>query len=246
MTTITKIPFAGVTREGVDKIQAAVAAGRNQVRSFIEGTVRRDSDELVDLFVPAMSAFEIEFERRREQWTTFKSNVLERAIVRSVVTFIYAMMVLILQSLIITSDDQPVVDGPLYAMIALSIIATAFLAFVAHASVKKYFSERKQGFVSNFEEEYLNQETLTAWGISKNGLYICSARADLTGVTEVLRVSFDDIQAFTFSEVDGQEYANLVTTAGRSIAIAMPEGSHVSGTRNVVKYLNKFVNTDIS
>ena len=239
MTAITKIPFEHVTREGVEKIQSAVALGRQQALSFVESSIRRGTEEFIEFFAPSMSAFEIEFENRREQWSKFKSDLFEASVVLPVfATILLSLYIYFIYSLFGENADLNARGGLAFSVTVLGTVP--FLAsLVAFFTVRHYLAERKLGFISKFEEGCISLNSETGWGLSEKALYICAPRQGVKGVLEIKRIAFADVQAFTYSEVDGHEYANVVTQAGETFRLAMPEGRKISGARNVVNHLNK-------
>jgi hypothetical protein len=238
MTTITKIPFDGVTREGVEKIQTTVTEGRQRAFSFVEGSVRRDSEELVDFYAPSMTAFEIEFENRRKKWLEFKHRISEGAIIGPFFSSVFLSLYVYFVHFLLSDKINPLAVAPMVIVAFVVGLFLALLSICAYWAVGQYFSERKLGFISEFEKVCLEANVETGWGLSDKALHICAPREGLQGVMVIKRIPFADVQASFYSEVDGHEYANIVLQSGETFRIATPEGKNISGARNVVNHLN--------
>lgn len=234
MTKLVKTSFDGATREGIEDIRRAIQDAATAAKTDLETVVAENGEKLINLVLPSERAYEIDWEICAKYR---KGRIRSRNDYNVAVLILTMGAALACAWLAWMSNEIALSQTPTFVMgaIALTFAIIGGAGFCVEKSA--YNKERKKGFVGLFIET-MPDRINTAWAISDAAVYaIRKVSEENTGLVDVARVSFDDIQACVHFTENGTRYTRLYTRQGERFLIPEPHSHDISGAHSLAHHI---------
>lgn len=238
MTTVSKTPFQGLTREGLEDIQKFIQDGAMSSKAAIETVAKDHGETLFDFYHPSQRAYEIDWENSVKDRDRSRRLLREGAIV---VPLLAIAVTAVLATASTSLYFAPEAAGNLVVSLFLPLVtlgAALSGTVIASREIKSFLRERRLGF-SGYFKKFMAWRSSAAWATSENALYVAHIDRDREGLVEVRRLPFSEIQGGVYAEMKGVQIARVYENKGECFALATPQGPEVSCAQDLVKLINK-------